>query len=179
MSKSLTAAEVKAAFPHRVITMEIWEIQRAIEVGGARLLANLDRGNALYYQHEYMESDWIAQPAAVLCEAAVAKAINHYYDWSAWSGSKHEQHRQTEDLAGIEVRRFRTRPMPTVRRRDVEKGVEIRPAFVDMDNPREVLVFGGAHASACWNAGEGYGNDPDNNRRFPLSLIAAEEPSYA
>ena len=178
MSKSLTAAEVKAAFPHRVITMEMWEIEHAIKVGGARLLANLDRGNALHYEQAYMESDWIAQPASVLCEAAVAKSLDRYYDWSAWDGSKHEQYRQTEDLAGIEVRRFRTKPMPTVRRRDVEKGVEIRPAFVDMTDPREVLVFGGAHASACWNAGEGCAPDPDNNRRFPLSFIAAVEPEF-
>lgn len=167
------------SFRHVAVRMQPWEIEHALTVGGKRLVANLDRGNALHYKSTLMESDWIAQPAAVLCEAAVAKFLGVYYDWSAWSSEAHHLHRAAPDLPGVEVRRMRTHPRPTVRWRDVEKNVDIYPAYISMDDPREVLVYGGAPASQCWFHGKPAAYDSTGkSRTFPLSVVSLPEVAH-
>ena len=161
------------AAPCDAVTMEPWEIEHAVIVGGKRIIANLKRGNALHYKDQFMESDWEAQPAAVLCEAAVAKFLGKYYDWSAWDSTSHDEFRSSPDLDGIEVRRMRTRPAAAVRARDVAKGVYIWPTFVDMDHPGIVYVFGGASAQYCWDNGTYASYDAtDQTKTFHPRILA-------
>ncbi len=159
--------------PHAPITMQPWEIQQAITVGGGRWVANLGKGNAPHYDQKRMEHDLIAQPASVLCEAAVAKHLNVYYDWSVWLAGDHSKHRHQPDLAGIEVRRVRTQPLVTVRHTDVEKGVTVYAAAVNMDNPSTVYVYGHITAAEGWQRGLPADFSPDA-RRVPLEHLTLE-----
>ena len=137
-------------YPHTRVAMQDWEIRMAGEVGVRRLVANLHKPDARHYDRSKMQSDWIAQPAAVLCEAAAAKWLDRYYDWSAWEANKHDQHRHTGDVSGIEVRRVRTQPAVAVRQRDAAKNTEIVAAYVDMDDPTTVCIYGLLQASWAW-----------------------------
>ena len=137
-------------YPHTRVAMQAWEVQMAGEIGARRLVANLHKGDAPHYDRSKMQSDWIAQPAAVLCEAAAAKWLDRYYDWSAWDATTHHRHKDGGDVGGVEVRRVRTQPAVAVRQRDAAKGVEIVAAYVDMDNPTEVLVYGLIDARWAW-----------------------------
>lgn len=163
---------------HTPVAMNTWEIEHAVLVGGKRIIANMERGNALHYKDQLMETDWAAQPAAVLCEAAVAKFLGIYYDWSAWSAHEHDAMRHGADLGNIEVRRMRTSPRATVRLRDVTKGADIWPAYVDMDDPRTVLVYGGASAAWLWDRSTPASFDSTgNSRQFDIGVLAARRDS--
>jgi len=162
---------------HEVVPMEEWEILHAARVGSERLVANLDRGNAPHYQNDRIESDWIAQPAAVLCEAAVAKHVGAYYDWSAWRSAQHDRHAAKPDIDGLEVRRLRNpNLLATVRRRDLDKDVEIAPAYVDMADPREVVVYGSILAEVAWSLGQAPKWDPVNARQFHVEHCVPHNP---
>jgi len=154
---------------HFRIEMDKWEIAQAIDVGGRRLVANLGRGDAKHYDRSRMESDLIAQPAAVLCEAAVAKWLGVYYDWSAWDSADHGRHRHRPDVGGFEVRRVRTSPNVAVRRRDFEKNVDIAAAYVDTDQLDHVLVFGWVPIEIGWEHGQPSHYDPEGTRLYPVA----------
>ena len=156
------------AYPHDVVTMRPWEIQQAGQVGAARLVANLDKPDAKHYNRAHMESDWIAQPAAVLCEAAVAKHLNRFYDWSAWTANQHDQYKGAADLDGIEVRRVRTQPKVAVRYRDATAARTVAAAYVDMDNPETVLIYGFLHALTVWNEWHAQSPPTTDYIRVPL-----------
>jgi hypothetical protein len=160
-------------YRHATLTMQPWEIQHAITIGGGRYIANLGKGNASHYDHKRMEHDLIAQPASVLCEAAVAKHLNVYYDWSLWTAGDHNKHRQQPDLIGIEVRRVRTKPLVTVRKTDVEKGVKVYAAWVNMTNPTKVFVYGYITAAEGWQRGIPADFSP-NARRVALKHLTLE-----
>ena len=154
---------------HDRVDMDKWEITQAIDVGGRRLVANLGRGDAKHYDRARMENDLIAQPAAVLCEAAFAKWLHVYYDWSAWEGGEHSRFRHRSDVDGFEVRRVRTSPNVAVRRRDFDKKVDIAAAYVDTERLDHVLIFGWVPVDVGWEYGQPSTYDPENTRLYPVS----------
>jgi hypothetical protein len=88
--------------------MTLQEIQLAHWYGMARQIANEQSKDKPYYDRAAMVSDREAQPAAVLCEIAVAKWLGIYYLPTLWAAKHHKDNRQTDDVTvGIEVRRVR------------------------------------------------------------------------
>lgn len=164
---------VETDYPCVEIPLEPWEIQQGIEVGGKRWVANLNKKDAPHYDRNRMEPDLLAQPAAVWCEAAVAKHLGAYYDWSAWDAGQHDRFRANADLGGlnIEVRRVRTQPRVTVRRRDVDADRIVYAAWVSTNDPRRVLVYGHIRAAQGWDVGKPPQWDTENSRQVELTHL--------
>lgn len=105
-----------------IITFETWEYARAFDAGMRRFAENWETSDALYYDRELMEDDRNAQPAAALCELAVAKYLNQYWHGGVWHRTEHFKHRSKADVgSNIEVRRVRTGHAVKVRLKDAGK----------------------------------------------------------
>lgn len=102
-----------------VITLTPWEYERAFSVGIGRFTANWGTADAPYYDRSRMEEDRSAQPAAALCELAVAKYTNQYWHAGVWHKTDHSKYKSLADVGGnIEVRRVRTANAVKVRSKD-------------------------------------------------------------
>lgn len=105
-----------------VIEFYPWEYRLASQVGTARFVANWGRANASHYDEDKMEVDRKAQPAAVLCEIAVARYTNQYCHCHAWHWSEQEKYDHIPDVGNdIEVRRSVMGRAVAVRRKDAGK----------------------------------------------------------
>lgn len=96
------------------------EIQLAHWYGMSRLIANQNSEDKEYYNRSVMVADREAQPAAVLCEMAVAKWLGLYYVPTLWAASAHRENKDRADVAHcVEVRRVRQpQTGPAVRSKD-------------------------------------------------------------
>lgn len=104
------------------ITLTAWEYERGFAVGIGRFTANWGKADAAHYDKSRMEEDRSAQPAAALCEIAVAKYAGEYWHGHVWHATDHAKHRSLADVGpNIEVRRVRTRNAVAVRRTDAGK----------------------------------------------------------
>ena len=105
-----------------IITFETWEYARCFDVGMRRFVENWNVQDAPYYNRDLMEEDRNAQPAAALCELAVAKYLNQYWHGGVWHRSEHAKHKVLADVGNnIEVRRVRTSRGVKVRVKDAGK----------------------------------------------------------
>ena len=68
-----------------LVDMNLVEIAIANQYGLMSKLANEGKSDKSYYDRKLMESDRVAQPAAILCEMAVAKLLNIYYVPTLWT----------------------------------------------------------------------------------------------
>jgi hypothetical protein len=105
-----------------IITLTPWEYERAFAVGIGRFTANWGVGDAEYYDRSLMEEDRNAQPAAAICELAVAKYTGKYWHAGVWSRGDHSKYKHLADVGDdIEVRRVRTKNAVKVRSKDAGK----------------------------------------------------------
>lgn len=105
-----------------VVTLEPWEYETAYLVGIRRFVANWERQDAAHYNRASMEEDRNAQPAAAICEMAVAKYLGKFWIGGVWHKSEHFRYRNVPDVGDdIEVRRIRTGDGVPVRRTDAGK----------------------------------------------------------
>lgn len=102
-----------------IVQLEPWEYVLAHYIGIQRFAANWDTPDAPHYNRAAMEPDRTAQPAAVLCEIAVAKYLNKYFHGGVWPAQQHFRYRSVVDVGQrIEVRRVRKDNGVAVRRTD-------------------------------------------------------------
>ena len=108
-----------------IVPMDCGEVHLAHTIGLMRQQMNANSSDKSYYKASRMEANRIAQPAAVLCELAVAKALNVYVIPKVWPASKHSIHKQEGDIGElIEVRRVRQEGIgPAVRSTDRGRAV--------------------------------------------------------
>jgi hypothetical protein len=107
-----------------IITILPWEYERAFAVGIGRFTANWDVEDADYYDRSRMQEDRLAQPAAAICELAVAKYTCQYWHGGVWCRSDHHKYKYLADVGNdIEVRRVRTGNAVVVRSKDAGKVV--------------------------------------------------------
>ena len=107
-----------------VIEFYPWEYKLGFQVGATRFVENWGRQNAAHYEESKMEEDRNAQPAAVLCEIAVARYLNQYCHCHIWHSSEKGKYKHLADVGNdIEVRRVRTGNAVKVRVGDAGKVV--------------------------------------------------------
>lgn len=105
-----------------VIEFYPWEYKLGFQIGAARFVENWGRKNAPHYDEKVMEEDRKAQPAAVLCEIAVARYTNQYCHCHIWHASEGGKYRHIADVGdNIEVRRARVGTTVAVRVGDAGK----------------------------------------------------------
>ena len=92
-----------------VVHLEQWEREWAEHVAKKRTDANLGKSNALHYDESKLEDDYTADLAGAVCEIAVAKRLNKYWDGSYWTESEHSSFELRADVGfNTEVRRIRS-----------------------------------------------------------------------
>jgi hypothetical protein len=124
-----------------IITLSPWEYERAFAVGVGRFTANWGTADAPYYDRRRMEEDRNAQPAAAICELAVAKYTNQYWHGGVWHRTDHGRYKSLADVGSvIEVRRVRTANAVKVRSKD--KGKIVWAARLADDEYRSVELLG-------------------------------------
>ena len=105
-----------------IIHLAPWEYERCFVVGAGRFTANWETADAPYYNRDLMEEDRNAQPAAAICELAVAKYTNQYWHGGVWHRTEHGKYKSLADVGtAIEVRRVRTANAVKVRSKDKGK----------------------------------------------------------
>jgi hypothetical protein len=105
-----------------VVQILPWEYERGFAVGIGRFVANWGTSDAPYYDRSLMEEDRSAQPAAAICELAVAKYTGKYWHGGVWCRGSHHKYKHLADVGdNIEVRRVRTGKAVKVRRKDAGK----------------------------------------------------------
>lgn len=124
-----------------IITLEPWEYFQGFVCGIGRLVSNWNRPDASHYNTRAMEENRNAQPAAALCELAVAKYLNQYWHGSVWTMQDHSKYRHLPDVGtNIEVRRVRTRNGITIRNSDA--GMHVWGARCVDSEYREIEILG-------------------------------------
>jgi hypothetical protein len=88
-----------------------------------------------------MQEDRLAQPAAAICELAVAKYTGKYWHGGVWCRGDHSKYKNLADVGDdIEVRRVRTGNAVKVRKKDA--GKIVWGARVADDEYRTVEILG-------------------------------------
>lgn len=125
-----------------LVDMNLVEIAIANQYGLMRQLANEGKNDKSYYDRRLMESDRVAQPAAILCEMAVAKLLNIYYVPTLWHSDQHQEKKFDADVGlDIEVRRSRKKGVgPAIRPTD--RGKILFGCFIPCEEWRQVDVLG-------------------------------------
>jgi hypothetical protein len=126
-----------------IIELTPWEYEHGFAVGIARFVENWGRPDARHYQgnRRLMEPDRAANPAAALCEIAVARYTNQHWHGHVWKVKDHAKHRDTADVGtNIEVRRTRGKEV-AVRRSDAGKVVWAARTIDDEYRKIELLGF--------------------------------------
>jgi hypothetical protein len=125
-----------------IIELSPWEYEAGFSVGIARYVRNWDRADAAHYagNRQAMEPDRKANPAATLCEIAVARHLNQYWHGHVWSVGDHGLHRNAADVGeNIEVRRTRG---DTVAVRRTDAGKIVWAARTLDDEYRKIEILG-------------------------------------
>jgi hypothetical protein len=150
-----------------------WELRWAHHTGLLRDAANVDKGDAAYYDPARMQNNITASLASASCEMAVAKCLDLYWSGSAWDSSEHRKYRHLADVGGnIEVRRIREPINPlVVRRRDADKGFIIVAAYAYSPHFQRVDVIGWMEADEAWKVGIPADYDRHGTRLVDQSLI--------
>jgi hypothetical protein len=137
-----------------VINLTPWEYDFAYQIGIRRYVENWGKADASYYDKSKMEEDRNAQPAAAICELAVAKYTNQYWNMTIWDGRKHKQYKDIPDVGhNIEVRRVRTASGPAVRDKDLGRGLIVWGAIVNDVEYRSVELLGYIDADKGYEIG--------------------------
>jgi hypothetical protein len=124
-----------------IIELHPWEYERAFAVGIGRFTANWGVDDASYYDRSRMQEDRLAQPAAAICELAVAKYTGKYWHGGVWCRGDHSKYKHLADVGDdIEVRRVRTGNAVKVRKKDA--GKIVWGARVVDDEYRTVEILG-------------------------------------
>jgi hypothetical protein len=124
-----------------IIELLPWEYERAFAVGIGRFTANWNVEDASYYDRSRMQEDRLAQPAAAICELAVAKFTGKYWHGGVWCRVDHEKYKHLADVGDdIEVRRVRTGNAVKVRKKDA--GKIVWGARIADDEFRTVEILG-------------------------------------
>ena len=111
-----------------IIELEPYEYEYAYTIGIRRFIANWDKRDSSTYAEnkEKMEEDRNAQPAAAICELAVAKYLNQTWSGHIWRKQDHHKYKNIPDVGkNIEVRRVRTDKGPAIKLKDLNKGLII------------------------------------------------------
>lgn len=156
------------------VMLNDWEIDWAKHVGGQRRIINLEKADASHYDPTLKQPEEIASPASAVCEMAVAKHLNLYWDGSYWQLNQHNQFREMPDLApNIEVRRTRTNGGECqVRLRDVLRNRRMISAHVDeQDFSTGVIIQGWIDAAQGWEEGVTANYDKKGNTRLVHSSL--------
>lgn len=154
-----------------IIALTEWEYRRGWEVGIARYTANWGRSNAAHYEDGLLEPDRVANPAAALCEIAVAKYLGRFWHGHVWHKSDHAANRSLPDVGdNIEVRRVRSGCGPCVRTSD--RGRIVWGAREADDEFRTIELLGwvladDAFTSVLWRRAGEYGHFPSNLLKKP------------
>ena len=124
-----------------IVELLPWEYDRAFAVGIGRFTANWGTEDAKYYDRSKMQEDRLAQPAAAICELAVAKYTGQYWHGGVWPRSDHGKYKHLADVGDdIEVRRVRTANAVKVRTKDA--GKIVWGARIVDDEYRKVEILG-------------------------------------
>ncbi len=138
-----------------IITLEAWEYEHAYQVGIRRFTENWTKKDAAYYDKSKMEEDRNAQPAAAICELAVAKYTNQYWSGHVWNKQDHAIHKGKPDVGtNIEVRRVRTQSGPAVRDKDLNRNLIIWGARLVDSEYKTVELLGWIEADKGFEVGE-------------------------
>jgi hypothetical protein len=158
------------------IAMSPSEVMYASMVGLARHEQMRFCDDKPYYNRDYMEPDVHAQPAAVLCEMAVAKFLNIYHLPTCWNVTEHKQHNLDADIEDIiEVRRVRKVNIekgngPGVRLKDIGKTIVACGVSGEMD---EVDILGWLEIT---ERHRGYIKSQESERGFCSAKIESLRP---
>jgi hypothetical protein len=142
------------------IILDTFEYLEAWSVAGKRLVENIGRPDADYYDNGNKEDEVRANVATCCCEKAVAKYLNIYWSSSAWKVVDHKKFKNLPDVGneneGFEVRRIRTEENPvTIRKTDKEKNMTVIAAYAPLtESYREVYIMGFIDAKKGWEIGE-------------------------
>ena len=138
------------------VRLSDWEREWAGYVAAKRYEANIGKPDAHYYRRELMQDDLIADTAAIVCELAVAKRLNRYWDGSFWKAREHNGYSDRADVGqNTEVRRIRERSnRVTVRAKDVSNNRIIVCAYPYPDEFVLVDVIGWGWAADLWEQGQ-------------------------
>jgi hypothetical protein len=138
-----------------IVTLEAWEYEHAYQVGIRRFTENWTKKDASYYDKSKMEEDRNAQPAAAICELAVAKHVNQYWSGHVWTKESHNLHKGKADVGtNIEVKRVRTKNAVAVRQKQVGKGLFLFAARAIEPEFRQVEILGWIDYDTAWALGE-------------------------
>ena len=139
-----------------IIKLEPWEYEYAYTIGIRRFTENWGKKNSANYDDEKkMEEDRNAQPAAAICELAVAKYLNQSWSGHVWRKEDHNKYKGIPDVGNnIEVRRVRTDKGPAIKLKDLNNGLIVWGARLVDKEYTEVELLGWIDADEGARIGE-------------------------
>jgi hypothetical protein len=145
-----------------------WEREWAEHVANKRTEANLGKSNAAHYDESKLQDDYIADLAGAVCELAVAKRLNKYWDGSYWTEGQHSDFERRADVGtNTEVRRIRSRHYRLqVRAKEVREERIMVLAYAHEPHFVAVDVIGWGYACELWERGEPIEWDKSGNTRL-------------